>query len=145
MTSFLDLQRRFPSRFALWAGMVAALLAAGCGADTSGDLGRVEGTVTLDGAPYPNAMVVFTPAKGRPSKGVTDDQGRYELIYLRDTRGAEPGEHKVLITTIPPSQPDTYTGPPPKEPLPPRYNRKSELVETVELGKNVIDFELKSS
>lgn len=138
MTRLHTAPRVFPHLAILLAGMFVL----GCGSSEHSDLGQIEGTVTLDGAPYPNAMVTFTPAKGRPSRGVTDEQGHYELIYLRDTRGAEIGDHKVLITTVPPITSDSEPGPPPKEVIPARYNRRSELTETVEPGNQEIDFAL---
>lgn len=125
-------------------GLCSFLISLGCSQEDYGDLGKATGVVTLDGSPYPGAMITFTPDKGRPSIGITKDDGTYELVYIRDTKGAEPGEHRVSINTVPPVQPDDYRGPAFKEPLPSRYNRKSELTRTVELGPNTFDFELKS-
>lgn len=125
-------------------GLCSLLLAVGCSQQDYGDLGKATGVVTLDGNPYPGAMVTFTPDKGRPSIGITKDDGSYELIYIRDTKGALPGEHRVAISTVPPVQSDDYRGPAFKEPLPLRYNKRSELTRTVELGPNTFDFDLKS-
>ncbi|RCS46331.1 carboxypeptidase regulatory-like domain-containing protein [Bremerella cremea] len=114
----------------------------GCAEQDYGDLGKVTGTVTVDGQPYSGALVTFTPEEGRPSRGMTDAAGNYELIYIRDTKGAEPGKHLVAITTVPPEQPDDYKGPEFREPIPAKYNVRSELDRTVELGPNTFDFEL---
>ncbi len=121
---------------------IFAVSAVGCAEQDYGDLGKVTGTVTMDGQPYPDALITFTPDEGRPSKGVTDQSGNYELIYIRDTKGAEPGKHHVMITTEPPDQPDDYKGPKFKDPIPPKYNVRSQLTETVELGPNTFDFDL---
>ncbi|WDI43931.1 carboxypeptidase-like regulatory domain-containing protein [Bremerella sp. P1] len=136
---------RFTARqFGFCAALTIVLVAVGCSQEDYGDLGKVTGTVTLDGKPYPNAVVRFSPEKGRPSTAVTDDTGSYELTYIRTTKGAEPGEHRVAISTEPPTVDDNYKGPKFKDPIPVRYNRRSELTRTVELGPNEFDFELKS-
>ena len=88
------------------------------------DMNFVEGVVTMDGSPLPNARVTFTPKDGRPSYGITDDSGHYELRYIRDIMGAEAGQHTVSITTEHKAPP--VTAPPveqPPEKIPPRYNR----------------------
>lgn len=125
-------------------GLVLILLSLGCSQQDYGDLGKATGVVSLDGQPYPGAMITFTPANGRPSIGLTNEDGAYELIYIRNTKGAVPGEHRVSISTVPPVQPDDYRGPAYKEPIPARYNRRSDLTRTVQLGTNTFDFELKS-
>ncbi|WP_146119113.1 carboxypeptidase-like regulatory domain-containing protein [Blastopirellula marina] len=129
--------------FSLSLMVLATLAVAGCGQQSYGDLGLVTGTVTMDGQPVKEAMVTFTPSDGgRPSRGVTDESGKYELIYIRTTKGAVPGEHRVMIETIAPDQGDSYRGPAFKDPIPAKYNKKSQLTETVELGPNTLDFNL---
>ncbi|GAA4431440.1 carboxypeptidase-like regulatory domain-containing protein [Bremerella cremea] len=124
----------------LSVALLVVLVGGGCTPSPYGDLGLVTGTVTYEGQPYPNAMVLFTPtAGGRPSRGITDESGKYELIYIRTTRGALPGDHTVMITTVPPPSEERKIF---KETLPPRYNTRTELQHTVELGENVIDFDL---
>jgi len=117
----------------------------GCSQSEYGDLGRVTGKVKMDGSPYSNAIVTFTPQNGRPSTGITNESGDFELVYIRATKGAEPGQHRVTITTIPPAQPDSVNGPAFKDPVPLKYNRRSELTRTVEKGSNEFEFELSSS
>ncbi|MBA2117597.1 carboxypeptidase regulatory-like domain-containing protein [Bremerella alba] len=122
-------------------------LTVGCGQTTYDGVGAVEGTITLDGHAYPNAMITFSPINGgRPSNGLTDEQGHYELVYIRTQKGAEVGQHSVKILTMPekhngPGMPSTAM---PKEVLPIRYNRRSELKATVEEKANTIDFALES-
>ena len=73
--------------------------------------------------------VSFEPvAGGRQSSGVTDEQGQYELVYLRDTKGAVVGKNRVRIGS------DSRTAPR-KERLPSRYNSKTTLDAEVERGK----------
>lgn len=110
-----------------------------CGCGGSGDrpeLIPVEGLVTLDEQPLAGATVVFRPESGKASRGVTDAEGRYELIYLRDIKGAKPGKHAVRITTASEESPD--------ERLPERYNRKTELTAQVDADTGSVDFALKS-
>jgi hypothetical protein len=115
-----------------------ACLAAGCGTSDQPPLGRVTGTVTLDGVPLPAALVVFTPqSPGRSAMATTDTTGRYELAYLRDIAGANVGSHTVRITTA-------GDGRGAKEILPPRYHVKTELSAVVEAGSNTLDFSLES-
>ncbi len=124
--------------------LVLAMLTVGCAQEDYGDLGKVTGKVTLDGSPYADAIVTFAPKGGRPSKGVTNADGSYELTYIRATKGAEPGDHIVSIETQAPTQADDYRGPAFKDPIPMRYNRRSELKRTVVQGENTFDFDLKS-
>jgi len=127
-------------RTALLAASLLVPLAclAGCGRSDRPPLGRVEGTVTLDDAPLAGALVVFTPdGPGRSALATTDAAGRYELSFLRDIAGANLGGHTVRITTAA----EEGRG---KELLPPRYHVDTELTATVEPGRNVFDFRLRS-
>ena len=99
-------------------------------------LGRVTGTVTLDGQALAGASVVFQPQGARTSRGITDEAGRYELIYLRDIHGAVLGDHRVRIVTA--DEENT------EERLPARYNRETTLGAKVKPGKNSFDFKLHS-
>jgi hypothetical protein len=99
----------------------------------------VTGTVTLDGAPLPAALVVFTPdGPGRSAIATTDWAGRYELAFLRDIAGANLGIHTVRITTAT----EDHRG---KELLPARYHRHTELTASVVSGDNKLDFPLRSN
>ncbi len=110
----------------------------GCVPSSRPPLGRVSGTVRLDGESLANATVLFTPAgQGRTSQGVTDTQGRYELRYLRDIPGANIDQHTVRITTAC----EENGG---RELLPARYHARTDLEARVVAGRNVFDFELRS-
>ncbi len=117
--------------------VIALALVAGCSRGDRPELAPVCGTVTLDGKPLERATVVFQPGEGKSSRGVTDKQGRYELIYLRDIMGAKPGKHTVGITT---ADGETVVD----ETLPARYNRETELAAQVDPGGATIDFPLQS-
>lgn len=120
----------------------ALLVTAGC--DSGPAISPVTGTVTLDGEPYPSAQVRFVTASGRPAMGLTDESGNYTLVYMRDQRGALPGDYKVDITTVHVSTSDSDGGREPPEKLPAKYNRLTELKATVVDGPNTIDFDLTS-
>ncbi|NOX52859.1 MAG: hypothetical protein GXP27_00160 [Planctomycetes bacterium] len=105
------------------------------------DLGQVTGVVTLDGQPLPRATVEFhpiappgEPAPGSASIGRTDENGLYELKYLKNVYGAVVGKHRVVITPHASS----------RILLPSEYNVRSKLIREVKPGKNVINFQLKS-
>jgi len=115
---------------AIAAGIVLMLAAiAGCGGRK---IAPVSGTVTLDGQPYPNAIVSFQPIgtraniePGRGSVGVTDEQGRFTLRYDGSGRsGAMVGKHRVRICTDLGSEPE----PGEDKPAPPQGKR---LVEPI--------------
>ncbi len=57
--------------------MILISLISGCGEGT--ELASVEGTVTMDGKPLPNATVVFVNSKSRPSAARKDAKGFYRL------------------------------------------------------------------
>lgn len=136
---------------------VIFLCLSGCGGPSDQpDLGQVQGTVTFDGKPLSGVVVVFQPDVGRPAHGRTDSEGKYDLTYIRTTRGTKIGHNRVEIA---PSEedddpaeelvdPDTVkpkrqrkSG---KPKIPARYNRKSELEADVKPGENTFDFELTS-
>lgn len=115
-----------------------ALTAVGCGRRDLPDLGRVQGTVTLDGKPLAGANVFFYPQSGgRTAVGVVDSQGKYELIYTYDVKGTKIGVNSVSVAY---PQGEDVKGPP----IPAKYGAKSELQADVKAGKNTFDFELKS-
>ena len=129
---------------------IALALFLSCGGCGSGryefETVPVEGVVTLNGEPLPDALVTFLPENGRPASGRTDDSGRYELVYLEGKPGALPGKHKVSISTA--VEPDSDSDDPDKqkgrpEIVPPVYNRDSQLEAVVSLDEQQsLDFDL---
>ena len=121
----------------LAAVLVTMAALSGCGRSDRPELGEVTGTVTLDARPLTDAAVVFSPVEGgRQSMGFTDSDGRFELTYIRDIRGAKLGQHKVSITTASEESPE--------ETLPVRYNSETTLTAEVKPGDNTCDFPLTS-
>jgi hypothetical protein len=110
---------------------LAALV--GCGGP--GNVGRVTGKVTLDGQPLPDAMVTFSPTKagGSSALGKTDSTGAYTLSYSAGVSGAEIGENRVTISTLPQG----------KEQVPMEYNTQTKLKAEVKAGANSFDWDLK--
>lgn len=126
--------------------VVVLLASTGCSSRTDRpETAEVTGTVTLDGQPLANVLVVFGPEEGRSSFGYTDEEGRYRLVYLPpNDYGAKIGRHKVSITTPVEDESDpAYANF--VDPIPARYNSRTELTAEVKAGEeNVIDFPLKS-
>lgn len=128
------------SSVVLWLAAAAGAVVAGCGGGGP-KLGSVSGTVTLDGKPLPEAEVVFQPEEGSPSFGMTDKDGRYELMYTPDRDGALVGKHTVRITT------SRASGPPGQQEItpelvPPEYNEESSQTREVKPGSNEFNFEI---
>ncbi|MEW4531202.1 MAG: carboxypeptidase-like regulatory domain-containing protein [Maioricimonas sp. JB045] len=128
---------------AIYYGMDAML---GGGIDLP-HLGRVSGTVTLDGKPLAGARVVFSSAermvesrrgrqiKARAGTATTDEQGHYELIYLDNIKGAVVGRNRVQISKI------NEKG---QEIIPLDYGTGSKVFRKVEEGYQEIDIDVKS-
>jgi hypothetical protein len=165
------MQRRIDSL--LWVGLVVCLAAVvGCGGQPTLSTEYVEGVVTVDGQPVPEATVTFVPVtegQGAPATGMTNAQGVYKLtatvtgeVAAKAEAGTLPGEYfvgvmKNLIET-PMSQEeaekagveykptDEYSAPKITYVVPQKYNnpRESGLKVTVQAGKNDIPIELTS-
>jgi hypothetical protein len=108
-------------------------------------LGKVSGRVTLDGQPLPAATVKFIPIdeatqkerkKNSVSLGVTDDQGRYSLLYVKDHPGAVVGLCRIEVES------KDAAG---QERVPRAYNHNSRTQREVKSGSNQIDLELLST
>ena len=78
------------------AAIVPLLLISGCGGGNQ--LATVQGTITKDGEPQPGLWIRFSPTEGgRPGNGRTDSNGRYEIRYSANQKGAHIGSNKVVI------------------------------------------------
>lgn len=132
-----------------FVGLLAgSLWLSGCG-DSGPELGDVHGTVNMDGKPLKLADVTFRRKDftGRPSVGMTDENGAYTLGYSMDKSGALLGDFVVEISTfrdMPGKDADGKEIPPSPETVPMQYNAKSELTAKVESGGQEINFDLKS-
>ena len=103
--------------------IICTLLLGGCGG--GGPVyAPVSGTVTLDGKPFGDGVVVFLPKAtatnpnpGRSSAGETDAQGRFVLKTDELKNGAVVGKHLVKISSRGPvMQFDASTGSPDNAP-----------------------------
>ncbi len=118
-------------RSCLLVGLVALSLAA-CG-DSGPTLCEVEGTVTLDGQPVPNAELTFIPQNvpaTMVSYGQTDDKGHYSLAFTATKTGAIPATHHVRIETSGGMK------------LPKKYKGEGSVTADVKKRHNVIDLKL---
>ena len=127
------------------AACLLAFVCLGC-APSGPEIAGVEGVVTMDGEPLPDAMVVFIPESGRPAGASTDSQGRYELNFTEGRKGAMLGKNRVRISTAadPSETPDGQPIPGRPETVPSQYNSQSTLEFTVVAGKNTANFDLTS-
>jgi hypothetical protein len=83
------------------------LATAGCG---NQGLSKVEGVVTLDGAPLPGATVSFMPVgQGRAASGLTDGDGYFRLTTFRTDDGALAGDYRVIVVFVEAEQRDLTT------------------------------------
>jgi hypothetical protein len=80
--------------------MLLLSLAAGCG-PSGPHVVKVSGTVTRGGKPVNKLFLNFYPEHGRPSWGVTDQDGHYTLNYDSSRQGAVTGKHKVWVQIRP--------------------------------------------
>lgn len=118
--------------------LVAAMIFAGsgCGRSDLPPLGRVRGTVTLDGKPLAGAVLHFQPEKGRPALANTDGQGNYEVSYVDGVKGTTLGTNKVRVLW-----PEGEKG---SAPIPEKYGSKSTLTVDVKAGNNTFDVKMDS-
>ncbi|MCA8995874.1 MAG: carboxypeptidase regulatory-like domain-containing protein [Planctomycetaceae bacterium] len=146
---------------------LAVSLFAGCGGQRPNyadlNLLNVTGTITLDGKPVPDAIVIFEDVEhGTQSYGITNSSGRYSLMFNSEQSGVMPGEKIVRMgTTIKilglnssegegESEGETgeegnSTSPPEGEDLiPEAYRKDSPLRVSVDPSKTTINFDLKS-
>ena len=122
--------------------LVAGLLAAGCGQDTS-SLAPVRGRVYFKGEPLRGGVVVFVPDTARGGHGpplafaAIQSDGTYE-VRTEGEAGVVPGWHRVTVTSSPEAEAAGQR-------LPPRYAspESSGLSHEVLTGQdNVIDLHL---
>jgi hypothetical protein len=138
---------------------ILAMVLAGCGGPNPEEvtLVRANGTVTLDGEPLENAIVVFEAANGVFSYARTDSRGRYVLRFDSKEMGVTPGKKTVRISmnrrifglnSKDEGAPDDPAGGSfPKQPperVPRKYNSQSELSTEVTPDRTTYDFDLRA-
>ncbi len=119
-------------------------------ADDQPDIGQVTGVITVNAQPLEGATVKFSPENGRPSTGTTDALGKYELFYIRDTKGASIGKHKVIISKMidkpfPSGKiltPEEKVSGNKEESIIKKYNTNTTLTANVKAGANTFDFKI---
>lgn len=97
-------RKPFPQAMGRCGVLLLFLSLVGCFGGPGVPVSAVSGVVTQAGQPISGATVTFYPETGRPSVGMTDETGRYELQFTQDVNGAMIGMHRVSIS---------YGGPPP--------------------------------
>jgi hypothetical protein len=92
----------------IFRALLAAIcvFAVGCNSE---EVGTVTGKVTRAGKPVPEMSVIFVPERGRPSRGLSDENGRYVLLYMPGQEGALVGKHRVWVQLRPVSPKDEQT------------------------------------
>ncbi|MDX1930114.1 MAG: carboxypeptidase-like regulatory domain-containing protein [Pirellulaceae bacterium] len=123
-------------RFSVLSGLLLCVGLVGCSSGDRPPLGRVSGTVTMDGKPLAGVIVSFQPETGRAASAETDAEGNFDLEYTYQVKGAKIGPNTVSFAWP--------TGAEGKQNIPARFSTKSELKEEVKSGKNTFKFELTS-
>lgn len=106
------------------------------------DIATVKGLVVLESKPVEGALVTFAPENGRPSTGITDSEGKYELAYNPKVKGAKIGKHIVRISTQRYVENADGSTTEMKETIPAKYNTESTLTVEVKAGQNDFPFTL---
>jgi hypothetical protein len=119
--------------------LAVCFLAVGCDG-TPDNVGLVEGTVMLNDAPLPGAMIEFVPqaSEGRTSYATTDAEGHYVMIYYGETEGAELGVNTVRVTLPDPGDDSDKE----RVVIPAKYNTQSEETFEVLQGENTHDIKI---
>jgi len=129
--------------------MSAVLFQVGCGR-SGPEVVKVSGTVTRGGNPVSNIFLNFKPDEGRPSWGITDDDGNFTLEYSRDQKGARVGTHTVWVAYKPKTAEEEMDLMTRRSRLPPElsailrvYGREESTPLRIEISEAVSDLEIK--
>jgi len=107
-------------------------------------LASVSGTITLDGKPLPDALVLFEPVTDETnaeqrligaSVGRSNKEGVYTLAYPGGHDGAVVGTHTVRVNKTDVKGLETLSK---------KYHRQSQMKHEVKAGSNTIDLPLRS-
>jgi hypothetical protein len=141
------------SRLALVVFCGSCLLISGCSSEMAEpELGKVMGSVTVDGQPGANLLIQFEPQTTGTGKGAaevgaistatTDPSGAYTLSYKGEPVGAVVGQHVVRVTSAAGGGPAGGEAGAVQVFIPPQFNSQSTLTKDVQAGDNVIDIEI---
>lgn len=107
-------------------------------------LGRVYGTIKIDGNPIRNARIEFHPAVAEKLSGgenlatsmaISDGNGNFEVYYGSGIRGAVIGKHLIMISA------QDAQG---HELVPPDWNSATTQTVDVKSGSNKVNFEIQT-
>lgn len=124
--------------------LLPVAIAVGCGDQSGPPLGKVTGTVKLDGVPVEGAGLEFVGDAGGVSYGRTNASGNYYLSFGSSRTGALVGRNVVRITAGDKVRvgKKKYES---TELFAKKYNAESQLVVEVARGSNRFDFDCKSA
>lgn len=97
------------NRWSFLLAVAVVIVSLGCEQQTGPQTYPATGTVTLNGTPVADALVVFTPRNSDgqsalASQAQTDAEGRFEMrTYLGEDDykvGIQPGEYVVTVTKL---------------------------------------------
>lgn len=120
---------------------LSLIMIGGCAARSELEMAQVRGTVTLDGMPLAEGVIVFTK-EGEIPREISIVQGRYEgTAYV--------GMNQIQFAVYRPARRRAFSGPGAEETsleniLPSRYNQESTMGRMVQRGENRFDFALES-
>lgn len=148
--TYLARVTRAPSAMMALFGLLLLFTAVGCGPAASSD-GRkpITGNISLNGSPVLSGSIRFEPEGGQTASGSTIAEGKYEIPA---DKGLMPGKYRVFINATEPDSDQRSVedlmnnpGPPKKELIPAKYNKKSDVtVEVTQEGPNQFDFAIES-
>ncbi len=123
----------------------ALLILVGCTNEKAFERTQVEGMVTLNGSPIEQGVITFIPAGKGATAGANIKAGKF---VIPKEKGPSPGNYRVEIDSSVPTgnkildtdgetMVDEYANP-----IPPQFNRLTELKVTLKNGNNQQLFDL---
>lgn len=157
LVSFLNLESRFSgrsmkytllSRASLAVGLLSSIpFLSGCGNANEFKVSAVSGTVTCNGKPLTEGLVIFEPIpdagrkaqeSGRSATGIVQPDGTFILSTYRKNDGAMVGKHIVKVFAPAPEDDDAPIT---------EANRyacgNTPIEKEILVGKNIIELELR--
>jgi hypothetical protein len=143
--------------YSLLSAAAMGLMAIGCSGDVGDDKPRepVSGTVTMDGQPLPDGVILFTPA-GPAGEAIASATGKIANgeFSIPRIEGPVPGSYKVSIShtdqpegrvKIELKKPGKKAAAGTKELIPAKYNSQTTLKEEIKKGgASGLKYELQS-